>query len=392
MVIHVDRPSGFRRPLRYNERKVELGLARCIHAGNFILDAERLSLDDKADRFKGLERLRPDYPNKAIHASLCFHPSDRPDKEKMIRVAADYIQDLGFAGQPWLLYEHKDTRVPHVHVVASRVTNEGKILPTYVDFSRLHDRLRHLEIEHGLVQSIGRERNPQVTLSTAKPVRPSYGQALTRDSIASVLAYVLPAYNYSSLTELNAILRQYGIWADNGKPGGTLAVARGLSYQMLDPDGRAIGKRVGAGAIGFNPGLEYLEGRFLENARRIPGDLMPMATRVQLAGIRITGDWQQFSMGLRTAGIETVPFMSKQGQVYDIVFIDHSQRLAGSVQRLVDPASLKHLYTPLPRNLDHQYRLVQDMNRARRQLLLPPPAEDTRTLHLRQERQHKISR
>ncbi|HVU97984.1 MAG TPA: relaxase/mobilization nuclease domain-containing protein [Puia sp.] len=392
MVIHIDRPVGFRGALRYNERKVEAGLARCIYAGNFILDADRLSFGDKVDRLGHLDRLRPDYRNRAIHVSLAFHPSDRPDREKMIQVARDYIRELGFASQPWLLYEHRDTRAPHAHIVASRVTAEGEILSTYTEFNRLRTNLRELEIDHSLVPSERRSRNPQLALASAKPVRPVHGEALTRDAIGSTLAYVLPNYRYSNLTELNAILRQYGIWADNGKPGGALAAARGLSYQMLDPEGRPVSKRVGAGAIGFNPGLDYLEGRFRDNARMLPEGLGPLSSRVQLAGLRAGDDWHGFAAALRTAGIEPVPFMNKQGQVYDIVFVDHSRKMAASADRLGNPASLRQLYTPLVKGLEHQYRLVQDMNSARQRLLIPPSDEDVRTLHLRQERQHRISR
>jgi len=392
MVIYLNLPASFHRALRYNERKVERGQALCIHAGNFILDANQLTPNDMFDRFVRLERLRPDHPRRAIHASLNFHPDDRPNKEKFIRVATDYVREIGFGAQPWLLYQHTDTQVPHVHLLSSRVTTEGKILEPYQGLAILTEGLRRLEKEHGLMHSLRRERNPALTLSTARAVRPIYGQSFTRDSIASGLAHVLPNYNYSNLTELNAILRQYGIWADNGKPGGDLAAIRGVSYQLLNSEGRPVGKRVGAGAIGFNPGLDYLEARFRENARLTPADLRPLATRVQLAGLRAADDWRQFSTGLRSAGIESIPFMSKQGQVYDIVFVDHNQKLAASAGRLADPASLNLLYTPLSKKIDHQYRLVQDMNRAHQQLLVQPPAEDTRTLHLRLEKQHKISR
>jgi hypothetical protein len=302
------------------------------------------------------------------------------------------MRDLGFAGQPWLLYEHTDTKIPHVHLVASRVTNDGRILSAYTEYNRLVTNLRQLEIDHGLVQSRRREKNPQLTLSSAKPVRPEYGKGLTRDAIASALAHVLPNYNYSNLTELNAILRQYGVWADDGKPGGTLAAIRGVSYQLLDQEGRGIGKRVGASVIGFNPGLDYLEAQFQANARRASSDLSPLSVRVQLARLRAPGDWQRFAADLRAAGIDTVPFMSAKGQVYDVVFIDHSRKLVASAHRLDGVATLKHLQAPPPPGLAYQRLLVKDMNRARRELPLQPPAEDSRTLHLRQEKQHKISR
>jgi hypothetical protein len=393
MFIKVNRVRGFRRAIRYNEKKVENGKALCIHAGNFIIDAEQLTLADKYSRFYQLDRLRPDYPKRFIHASISVHPNDEIGREKFVRIATDYLKQIGFAGQPWLLYQHNDTKVPHVHLIASRVTSEGEILPTYMEFNRLVGTLRQLEIDYGLTPSHRRERDADRTLSTALPVRPTYGKVPTRDAITSALAYVLPNYNYSNWVELNALLRQYGIWADNGKPGGTLAATRGLSYQMLDGGGRQVGTRVRATAIGFNPGLDYLEGRFRDNSQRGTPDLTGLSARVRLASFRASDDWSRFERELRTGALDAVPFMNTQGKVYDIVFIDHARKLAVSAQRLIDSATLKHFHLRAPEGRTHQYALVRDMNRARLTLTQQPSLdEESRTLQLKKERQHKISR
>lgn len=388
MVINIGLPASFRRALSYNERKVDRGRAVCINAGNFILDVPDLTLADKVHRFDRLDRLRPDYPERVVHATIAFHPSDELDKAKEVRVATEYIRELSFDAQPWLLYRHTDTRAPHLHLVLSKVTPEGEILSTYRDYNETVAILRKIERDNDLVPSRRRERNPGVSLSLAKPSSPEYGQVHTRDGITAVLAHVLPTYNYSNLTELNALLRQYRVWADNGKPGGFISETRSFSYQMLDDTGSPLGRRIPASAIGFNPGLDYLENRFRENALRAP-ELSPLALRVQLANYRAPGDLGQFAADLRSGGVDAVPFVNKQGRVYDMVFIDHSRKLVASAHRLTDVGVLRHLEVARPPGLEHQRELLRDMRMAK-ELLLPPADQHILTQHLRKVKQHRI--
>jgi hypothetical protein len=389
MVIHIGLPDSFRQAIRYNEKKIEKKQALCIHAGNYILDADKLSVQDKVHRFHILDRLRPDYPSRVIHAVIGFHPADKLDKSKEIGVATDYIRQIGFASQPWLLYRHTDTQAPHLHLVLSKVTNEGQILQSYTRFPQTVEILRQLEQDHQLIQSIRRERDPQKALSLAEPTSAEYGKVLTRDGITAVLAHVLPAYNYSNFTELNTLLRQHRVWADSGKPGGYISETRSLSYQMLDADGRPVGKRVGASTIGFNPGLDYLEARFQENTRKI-AELTPLAARVQLENLRTPADWPKFCRDLHDAGVDAVAYVNKQGQVYDIVFIDHSRKLVASAHRLTDVEALQHLHIKQVPELQHQRELINDMRVAKERLAPPLADEHILAQNLRKVKQHRL--
>ena len=64
-----------------------------------------------------------------------------------------------------------------------------------------------------------------------------YGETELKRGINDVLNTVIPHYNYSTLEELNAVLRLYNIMAHRGKEDSHLYLTRGLLYNALNEQG-----------------------------------------------------------------------------------------------------------------------------------------------------------
>src|SRR5688500_12683510 len=101
MVAKITVPQTVRRALNYNEQKVQQGKAQCLHAANFLKDADQMNFQEKLERFQRNIELNTANTN-TLHISLNFDPSDKIDTEKMLRVANDYMQRIGFGNQPYL--------------------------------------------------------------------------------------------------------------------------------------------------------------------------------------------------------------------------------------------------------------------------------------------------
>ena len=80
-----------------------------------------------------------------------------------------------------------------------------------------------------------------------------------------MLDYVLKNYTYSSLPELNAVLKLYNIVADRGSENSRIYQNDGLVYRILDEKGSKIGVPIKSSLIYSKPGLKYLQIKFQEN-------------------------------------------------------------------------------------------------------------------------------
>jgi hypothetical protein len=79
---------------------------------------------------------------------------------------------------------------------------------------------------------------------------------------------ILNEYKYSSLAQLNAVLKQYNVLADRGSDNSKTFLAKGLVYRIFDEQGKPIGIPIKASDFYFKPTLKFLEEKFKSNQIR----------------------------------------------------------------------------------------------------------------------------
>src|ERR1700674_2317352 len=126
MVARITIPMSIHRALNYNEQKMQKGQAECIYAHNFLKEADKLNFYEKLHHFEQLNSLNKRAATNTLHVSLNFDPSEKFDKEKLSEIARVYMQKIGFAEQPFLVYHHHDAGHPHIHIVATNIKKDGK--------------------------------------------------------------------------------------------------------------------------------------------------------------------------------------------------------------------------------------------------------------------------
>ena len=126
MVAVIKTGHSIYRILNYNENKVKEGVADCIGAGNYPLDPEQMTVTMKLNRLLKQLALNPNVTRNSVHISLNFSPEDQAlSKEKLIEIAEDYMERIGFGRQPYLVYQHHDAGHEHIHVVSIKVRHDG---------------------------------------------------------------------------------------------------------------------------------------------------------------------------------------------------------------------------------------------------------------------------
>lgn len=269
MVSIIERSLDTRQTLLYNEEKVSERKALLLDAYNFWQDAADLSFDDKLQRLRNLTVLNERARKTTLHFSLNFHPGDDLPDKKMKQIASLFMQKIGFAKQPYLVYRHFDAGHPHCHVVTTNVQPHGKLIPNTKlgkwqrigicsEIERTHHLMPALDKAHLAVDKAGHDTK-----------RVQYGKLPTKTSIAGVLNETFDAFAYTSFEDWNALLSHYRVKADRGSEQGIMYKNKGLYYRVIDENGVKVGAPIKASKFENKPTLARLETRFIENQARV---------------------------------------------------------------------------------------------------------------------------
>ncbi len=327
MVTVIKVANSVHRIFNYNENKVKEGVAACIRAENYPLEAEEMNLKMKLNFLLKRMELNENVKRNSLHISLNFDPSETDlSVEKLIEISKVYMQKLGFGDQPYLVYQHHDAGHPHLHVVTTNIKADSSRIDLHHLGIRMSEPARKaIEKEFGLVVAEAQKKQKN-QLKPVSVVKALYGKSQTKMAIQNVLEVVLNQYQYTSIPELNTVLKQYNVMAERGSENSKVYQHNGLLYRILDAGGNPIGVPIKASLFQNSPTLKTLEGKFKENEVK----RMPHKTRVKNAiDMFLTGNkatLQDLIKALEKQGIYVALRQSDTGLIYGITYVDHQTK------------------------------------------------------------------
>lgn len=331
MVAVIHSGKSLKAVLNYNEQKVQEQVATCIDALNYPLEPCDLSYNQKLKRLQKLADLNLRAKEKAVHISLNFDPSEKLSDELLREITADYMQKIGFEGQPYLLYQHFDSGHPHVHLVTTNIRPDGQRISLHnLGKIQSENARKEIEIKYGLVEA-ERQKDKLSKLKQVDSARVQYGKTETRRAIYNVLCSVLKPYKYTSLAELNAVLWLYNVSAETGGEDSRVHKNRGLLYRVLDSEGLPVGVPIKASLFPEmfpqKPTLNYIESRYIFNEALRQPDKKRVKSAIDFALIHDhRTSIQDMIEELTSKGIATVLRQNEEGLIYGITFIDHQTK------------------------------------------------------------------
>lgn len=313
------------RVLQYHELKVRKGIGECIAGENFIKDVGDLAFEEKWYHFHRLTTLNENVRKNVLHVFMQFSKADVIDNATMGQVAGEYLDEMGFGQQPYLVYRHYDSYAEHAHLVSPNVDPEGnKIRISLAQLYESRQLTHRLEEKYGLDR--GQAVRPEMPVETIR-----YGEMPLLPTMSKVLERVIPEYQYTSLDELNAVLSLYNMRASRGPEGSACYEQGGLVYKPLRADGRDADAAIAARVFEVPATLRELEGRFEENLVKREGlrDRLTTAVDWCLAGSSLSLDAFKESMEYEGVG---VVYRQDKDQSPQVWFVDHGSRavFAGS--------------------------------------------------------------
>ena len=250
-----------------------------------------------------------------MHISLNPHPDDVLSDTDFTRLAHEYMEKMGFAEMPYMIYKHSDIDRHHVHIVALRVGTDGRCISDRNNFFKNKKVCRELEKKYGLKVAEREKITPDM------PIKKVDSSGDIKRQVANTVKMVGMRYKFQTMGEYNAILSLYNIRCEqtDGRVNGR--EYHGLVYFATDDDGKVIANPFKASRLGKFASRTAIDSRFEKAKDKI--DLAPTKCKVADCLAQSTGK-DDFTSRLKNSGIDVVFRYTDEGRIYGVTFIDHN--------------------------------------------------------------------
>jgi len=327
MVAKITFPKSIEAALNYNEKKVQKGQAECLLAVNYLREARDMNFYHKLNGFENRNTLNERAGTKTLHVSLNFDPSENLSEKQLGAIAESYMDKIGFGSQPYLVYRHHDAGHPHIHIVSTTIKEDGIRINTHnIGRNQSEQARKAIEQDFNLIRAEQQKKLNRQSIVAADPEKAVYGKAETKRSISNVVTAVFNQYKFTSLSEYNAVLKQYNVVADRGEEGGRIYQKRGLLYRLFDSNGGKAGVPIKASAFTCKPTLDNLEKKFTVNGQARDMYKPSLKGRIDITLAENPASMKELLQSLAKKQVYTVLRQNAEGRIYGITFVDNQTK------------------------------------------------------------------
>ena len=330
MIAKISATENLGGALGYNFKKVEKGEASILLAAELYQDKEGYYTMEEV--FADMEALIPKKcrtKKTVFHCSLNPHPDEILSDETLTQIAKEYMEELGYGKQPYIVFKHNDIAREHIHIVSLRVDGEGKKINDRFEKRRSKKITDALERKYNLIPS---SKVSEKAVTETPKVDTTKGNI--KEQVASVVRTVLKHYRFCSLGELNAILSAYNLAVEEVKTEFRGKKYDGLVYVPTDDKGDKVSSPIHASDIGRGVGYTAVQNRIQKSKQAIKPLRSIIRYRVLQTMRTSPKTEEELRQRLEEQGLRAVIRKSESGRIYGITFIDNKEGVALNGSRL----------------------------------------------------------
>ncbi|MDV3779383.1 relaxase [Elizabethkingia anophelis] len=332
MIAKIGRSANLYGALAYNQLKVENENGKVLFTNKMIETANgQYSVAQLAQSFEPYLVVNRNTEKHTLHISLNPDPKDEVNDDKFREMAEEYMREMGYGEQPFVVFKHTDIDRSHIHIVSVCVDEVGKKISDKFEKRRSMNVCRELERKHDLIPATDKER--QQNDKIFRPVDYQIGDI--KSQIASVIRHLPKYYQFQTLGEYNALLSLFYITTEKVEGELQGKFQQGLLYFALNDKGEKVSHPFKASLFGKDAGISALELHFeksKENFKNHPTK-QTLKSAVTTA-LQSTSDEQIFKKQLAEQGINVVVRRNDTGRIYGMTFIDHNSKTVWNGSRL----------------------------------------------------------
>ncbi|MBX9886972.1 MAG: relaxase/mobilization nuclease domain-containing protein [Flavobacteriaceae bacterium] len=332
MIAKIGRSGNLYGALAYNQLKVENENGQILFGNKMIETASgHYSVAQLAQSFAPYLIANRNTEKHTLHISLNPDPKDKVSDDRYREMAEEYMREMGYGQQPFVVFKHTDIDRSHIHIVSVCVDEQGKKIPDSFEKMRSMNVCRELEKKHGLIPATDKEyrQNDKVF----RPV--DYRSGDVKSQIASVVRHLPNYYQYQTLGEFNALLSLFNVTTEKVQGELKGKMQQGLLYFPLNAKGERAGHPFKASLFGKNAGLPTLELHYAKCKETLKDNPAKPTIRAAVTiALQSTSNELAFKKQLGEHGINVVVRRNDTGRIYGITFIDHNSKTVWNGSRL----------------------------------------------------------
>ncbi|MFR9554226.1 MAG: relaxase/mobilization nuclease domain-containing protein [Rikenellaceae bacterium] len=141
-----------------------------------VLKAEgvmAMSKEDMITSFELQRSVRPEIKSPAGHIPISFAPEDRErmTNEFMVKLAEEYMQNMGIKDTQYIIVCHHDGDNEHVHIIYNRINNSEKLITDKNDYKRNVATCKRLKDKYNLTYGANKFRVKREKLRGSERVK-----------------------------------------------------------------------------------------------------------------------------------------------------------------------------------------------------------------------------
>lgn len=332
MIANIGRGENLFGALSYNQLKVEKEKGQILYTNKIVETVSgQYTTAQLARSFEPYLVANNKTEKPILHISLNPNPKDQVSDEKFRAIAQDYMEQMGYGNQPFVVFKHNDIDRTHIHIVSVCVDEKGRKISDSFEKRRSVNISRALEMKHGLIPTTEKELSQNTKIF--RPV--DYKKVDIKSQIASVVRHLPKYYKFQSMGEYNSLLSLFNITAEEVKGELHGVQKQGLLYLVLNENGEKSSNPFKASLFGKSAGYVSLDEHFekcKETLKKEPTKVL-LKNSIEIAMHSAT-DETSFIKQLQEKGINTVVRRNSEGRVYGITFIDHNSKSVWNGSRL----------------------------------------------------------
>jgi len=331
MVAKIERGNHLKGVLIYNYEKVTQDQGNILHwhkmmesiTGEFTIPLLERSFEPYL-----IANNRTEKP--ILHISLNPNPKDAVSDETFSALAENYMQEMGYGEQPFVVFKHTDTERAHIHIVSVCVDEYGKRISDSFERVRSMKVCRKLEKQFQLTSAIGTTEKKEIPIQKVNAKQNNLKQ-----QVGSVLTFVNENYQYQTLGEYKALLSFFNITAQEVKEIIHGKEKRGLVYFATNDEGKKVSNPFKSSRFWQPVGLEDLDRKFKKSKAFIDKHKPQKRVRELVRNaIQKYPNQDHFKKYLQNHKVSTFVRENEQGRIYGISFIDHTSKTVLNGSRL----------------------------------------------------------
>ncbi|TCI91476.1 conjugal transfer protein MobB [Tenacibaculum sp. M341] len=331
MIAKIGRGNHLKGVLLYNYEKIEKEQGSIIHCNRMMLPLTgefTIPLLERSFEPYLIANNRTEKP--ILHISLNPNPKDAVSDELFSTLAENYMQEMGYGEQPYVVFKHTDTERAHIHIVSTCVDEYGKRIADSFEKVRSMKVCRKLEKQFQLTSAIDKIEKKDIPIQKVDATKNNLKQQIT-----SVLTFVNENYHYQTFGEYNAFLSFFNITSQEVRGIIHGKEKRGLVYFATNDAGEKVSNPFKSSRFSQPVGLIDLHRKF-KKSKAFINTYKPQKRVRELVrdAMQKYQSQEGFKKYLQDNKISTFVRENKQGRIYGISFIDHISKTVFNGSRL----------------------------------------------------------